>query len=207
MKTEQYPLARRLYLYTIGTPNEPAARDLLKFALSDEAQPTIEDAEFIDQRVVLQDEQEQRAWAVSVSATPDQGLGAGKLVPREAVDDFTRFAYGARRSSVVFRFEKGSSQLDTRALQDVGRLARFISARPGNKQFWIVGFADADGSWAENLRLGKQRADQVSRELAKAGVRVPAQNIRSQSYLAPTVCNDTDAAKGKNRRVEVWLEK
>src|SRR5262249_31471959 len=101
VKTEQYPLARRLYLYTIGTPNEPSARDLLKFALSDEAQPTIEDAEFIDQRVVLQDEQEQRNWSVSVSATPDQGLPAGKLVPREAVDDFTRFAYGARRSSIV----------------------------------------------------------------------------------------------------------
>jgi phosphate transport system substrate-binding protein len=208
VKNEQYPLARRLYLYTVGTPNEPVARDLLKFALSDEAQPTIEDAEFIDQRVALQDEQDQRAWAVSVSANPDQGLGTGKLVPREAVDDFTRFAYGARRSSVVFRFEKGSSQLDTRAQQDVGRLARFISSKAtGGKQFWIVGFTDADGSWGENLRLGKQRADQVARELTKAGVRVAAQNVRSQSYLAPTVCNDTDAAKGKNRRVEVWFEK
>jgi phosphate transport system substrate-binding protein len=208
VKNEQYPLARRLYLYTVGTPNEPVARELLKFALSDEAQPTIEDAEFIDQRVAMQDEQEQRAWAVSVSATPDQGLGAGKLVPRDAVDDFTRFAYGARRSSVVFRFEKGSSQLDTRAQQDVGRLARFISSKStGGKQFWIVGFTDADGGWGENLRLGKQRADQVARELGKVGVRVPPQSVRSQSYLAPTVCNDTDAAKGKNRRVEVWFEK
>jgi outer membrane protein OmpA-like peptidoglycan-associated protein len=43
--------------------------------------------------------------------------------------------------------------------------------------------------------------------LAKAGVRVPPQNIRSQAYMAPTVCNDTNAAKGKNRRVEVWIEK
>jgi phosphate transport system substrate-binding protein len=129
-------------------------------------------------------------------------------VPRDAVDDFTRFAYGARRSSIVFRFEKGSSQLDTRAQQDLGRLARFISSKAtGGKQFWIVGFTDADGSWGENLRLGKQRADQVGRELAKAGVRVAAQNVRSQSYMAPTVCNDTDAAKGKNRRVEVWFEK
>ncbi len=208
VKNEQYPLARRLYLYTVGTPNEPVARELLKFALSDEAQPTIEDAEFIDQRVALQDEQDQRAWAVSVSANPDQGLGTGKLVPRDAVDDFTRFAYAARRSSVVFRFEKGSSQLDTRSQQDVGRLARFISSKgTGGKQFWIVGFTDADGSWGENLRLGKQRADQVARELTKAGVRVAAQNVRSQAYMAPTVCNDSDAAKGKNRRVEVWFEK
>jgi phosphate transport system substrate-binding protein len=207
VKNEQYPLARRLYLYTLGTPKESAANDLLKFALSDEAQPTIEDAEFIDQRVALQDEQDQRNWSVSVSANPEQGLPAGKAVPRDAVDDFTRFAYGARRSSVAFRFEKGSSQLDTRAVQDVGRLARFISGMGGSKQFWIVGFTDADGGWAENLRLGKQRAAQVAGELTKAGVRVPAQNIRSQSYMAPTVCNDTDAAKGKNRRVEVWLEK
>jgi phosphate transport system substrate-binding protein len=207
VKNEQYPLARRLYLYTLGTPKESAANDLLKFALSDEAQPTIEDAEFIDQRVALQDEQDQRNWSVSVSANPEQGLPAGKLVPRDAVDDFTRFAYGARRSSIAFRFEKGSSQLDTRAVQDVGRLARFISGMGGSKQFWIVGFTDADGGWAENLRLGKQRAAQVAGELTKAGVRVPAQNIRSQSYMAPTVCNDTDAAKGKNRRVEVWLEK
>jgi phosphate transport system substrate-binding protein len=78
VKNEQYPLARRLYLYTLGTPKESAANDLLKFALSDEAQPTIEDAEFIDQRVALQDEQDQRNWSVSVSANPEQGLPGGQ---------------------------------------------------------------------------------------------------------------------------------
>jgi phosphate transport system substrate-binding protein len=208
VKTEQYPPARRLYLYTLGTPNEPTARDLLQFALSDDAQPVIEDAEFIDQRVVLEDETDQRNWASNLSSNPDRGLPADKHVPRGAGDDFVKFANAARRSSVVFRFEKGSSQLDTRAIQDVGRLARFISASgPGGKQFWIVGFTDADGNWNRNLRLAKERAEQVAGELGRAGVRVPGQNIRSQSYMSPTVCNDSDAAKARNRRVEVWIDK
>jgi hypothetical protein len=44
-------------------------------------------------------------------------------------------------------------------------------------------------------------------ELARSGVRVPAQNIKTVSYMAPTACNDTDAGKAKNRRAEVWFER
>jgi phosphate transport system substrate-binding protein len=204
VKSEQYPLARRLYLYTIGTPNEPLARDLLQFALSDDAQPTIEEAEFIDQRIILADAEDQRSWAESLRSNPDQGLPAQKQVPRSAVEDFARFANSARRSSIVFRFERGSSQLDTRAVQDVGRLARFISGGgAGKKQFWIVGFADADGDWNLNSRLASARAAQVAGELARSGVRVPAPNIKTVSYMAPTACNDSDAGKAKNRSAEV----
>jgi hypothetical protein len=39
--------------------------------------------------------------------------------------------------------------------------------------------------------------------LARSGVRVPAPNIKTVSYMAPTACNDSDAGKAKNRSAEV----
>jgi phosphate transport system substrate-binding protein len=190
VKSEQYPLARRLYLYTIGTPNEPLARDLLQFALSDDAQPTIEEAEFIDQRIILADAEDQRSWAESLRSNPDQGLPAQKQVPRSAVEEFAKFANSARRSSIVFRFERRSSQLDTRAVQDVGRLARFISGSgAGKKQFWIVGFADADGGLESQL---------ASRECARSAGRGrvgPVRRARSSAKHQDGVLHGSDGVQ------------
>ena len=63
VKTEEYALTRRLFLYTIGAPREPMAQHLIDFALSDEAQKTVSDAEFIDQSVEFADPAEQKQWA------------------------------------------------------------------------------------------------------------------------------------------------
>jgi phosphate transport system substrate-binding protein len=161
VKTEEYPLARRLYLYTVGAPSDPTARELLQFALSDEAQFTVQEAEFVDQAVGVEEEAEQRHWAESNAKNPTQMLPTGKLVPNDAVQTFQRAMGNSRRSSIVFRFEPGSAHLDTKALQDIGRLSRYLSSPVvSGKQFYIVGFADATGGWAPNrgARRGKGAA-------------------------------------------------
>ena len=112
----------------------------------------------------------------------------------------------AHRTTIAFRFEKGSAQLDNRALQDVARLARYLSApAQAGKRYMIAGFADATGSWAANSRLADERARAVVGELRKAGIRVPRDSVVSFSYMAPVACNDSDAGAAKNRRVEVWI--
>jgi phosphate transport system substrate-binding protein len=204
IKSEQYPLARRLYLYTIGTPSEPTAREILEFALSDDAQATIKEAEFVDQAVEFEDEDEQRAWAQAVSSNPQFGLDADKDIPQRLTRDFFGAMADVSRATVVFRFEQGKSELDTRARQDVQRLARYLSNQR-TSAIYLAGFADSKGGWDYNQRLAFQRAAAVATELAHEGARIPRKNLLTFSYMAPVACNDSDNGMAKNRRVEVWI--
>ena len=86
VKIEDYPLARRLYLYTIGAPADPAARDFLRYALSDEAQPNIDEAEFVDQSVMFEDESEQSQWASAFVSGSARCWAFAREMPRCGVD-------------------------------------------------------------------------------------------------------------------------
>lgn len=206
VKTEEYPLARRLYLYTLGAPAEPVARNLLQYALSDEAQKTVVDAGFIDQAIEFEDENEQKRWADVLSERPQTALPEGKEIPASSVRAFAATMREVRRSSLVFRFAYGESDLDIRALQDVERLGRHLK-RPefAGRRFYIVGFADSDGSWAFNMHLAAARAYTVAKKLQGQGVRVPRERILALSYMAPVACNDSEAGRARNRRVELWI--
>jgi phosphate transport system substrate-binding protein len=206
VKTEDYPLARRLYLYTIGAPADPVAKDFLRYALSDEAQPTIDEAEFVDQSVMFEDETEQNQWASAFGGDPKRGLPPGKVAPANAIAEFAKLTGATRRSSVALRFKEGSAELDNRAIGDVARLARFLkSPSLAGKSFYLVGFADANGDWRANLSLAKHRAQRVADALTHAGQKVPAQAVKSFSFLAPSACNDSEVGAAKNRRVEIWV--
>jgi phosphate transport system substrate-binding protein len=207
IKSEEYPLARRLYLYTNGTPSAPIARDILKFALSDDAQATVSEAEFFNLGVEFQNAEDQRSWARGIVNNPTSALGADKAVPASAIRFFDDAMTGMRRASMEFRFRPGSATLDTRALQDVDRLGRYLSSSAvAGRRFYIVGFADSDGGWPRNEALARRRAETVADLLtSEHHVRVQRSNVKSLSYLAPVSCNDSDAGKGKNRRVEVWI--
>jgi len=213
IKSEEYPLARRLYLYTHGAPSEPAARDLLNFTMSDDAQSVISDAKFINLAVEFQEPAVQRAFAANVVDNPRAGVGDDKEIPPGAINSFKDAMAKMRRASMEFRFEFGSSALDTRAVRDIDRLARFLRSSSANaRNVYLIGFADSVGSWRRNEALGLQRAQSVADRLRDAGVAAPRRNIRSLSYLAPVSCNAADASDAsnpgvaKNRRVEVWIE-
>ncbi len=208
IKNEEYPLARRLYLYTLGAPANPTARELLEFALSDDAQPTVTDAEFVNQAIDYEEDDLQNRWTQDVLNNSSRTLGYDKPIPASAANSFNRAMGQTHRTTIAFRFEKGSAQLDNRALQDVARLGRYLaSPSMSNKRFYLIGFADSSGGWASNQNLATQRAVAVGLELQKTGLRVTRDNISAFSYLAPVACNESDAGAGKNRRVEVWIER
>ena len=62
IKTEVYPLGRRLFLYTIGRPAQPIARELLEFSLSDAAQSTVQEAGVVGQRIETSNIADQQTW-------------------------------------------------------------------------------------------------------------------------------------------------
>lgn len=203
IKTEEYPLARRLYLYTIGAISDPTLRELLQFTLSDQAQSTIQEAEFVEQAVVFQDEEQHKLWAQAHIADP-----RAKTAPKDVFDEFRRLTAATRRSSIVLRFREGSVALDTKAMQDADRLVRYLRANlPPGKRFFIVGFADRNGGWSSNLKLALLRAQQVADVLKRSGLNVPKDAVKTFSYLAPSACDDTEAGAAKNRRVELWVAK
>ncbi len=202
-KTEEYPLMHRLHLYTSGVPKVPLARELLAFAMSPAMQPVLKEANFVDQSLEALDFQAQTARiAYALNAqTEDFDINMMRTMIGELK--------GSSRLSTTFRFGTADATLDSRANADIQRLADLLkSADYRNKQVTIIGFADAIGSFASNLKLSERRAAAVLRALTvSAGIGVRSQ-VTSRAYgeLAPVACNDTPEARNYNRRVEVWVK-
>lgn len=196
VKTEEYPLARRLYLYTAGEPANVQAKGLVNFALSDQAQAIITEEGFINQGINLQ------------QGDNGKRLSAAVKMPIEDQNKFKELSMQmdkSTRASVAFRFRSGSYELDNKAKTDIGRFARYLSKpENANKQFMLLGFADSRGTFVNNLSLSQKRADVVAAALEKEGVKPSL--VKGYSELAPVMCND-GSGLDKNRRVEVWLLK
>ena len=204
VKTEEYPLSRRLYLYTAGQPNEPLARNLLSFALSPAAQAIVKQNDFIDQAPELIGYDAQAARIASAFNAPAEDFDATLM--RELTTEIK----GAERLSVTFRFQKASFVLDNKALSDVARLRTILQTpQMQNRTVTLVGFADSRGDFASNTRLSDRRARSVLTALtASPGNRAGnANNVRVKAFseLAPVSCNTIEEGRELNRRVEVWV--
>lgn len=224
IKTEDYPLARRLFLYTGNTPS-PAAKMLLDHALEESAQPVVKKAHFVDLSVAREDESGQASSRSRIERYRDFYAQLDPAARRDLrFDDRTwrdlrDRTSGAERLSVTFYFEFGSEKLDTRAQQDVWRLAHYLNDEARGQDVLLAGFADAIGTFPANLTKSHGRADAVREELLRAGVARDRLEARGFSKLLPVVCNTPDTerrrsdprfdqeVRQKNRRVEVWVRR
>ncbi len=201
IKTEDYPLSRRLYLYTAGPLKGEFAQGLLKFALSGPAQSIVTGTHFIDQRIDSQSfaEQAQRFKARAPVSPADQ------LIERQLLADVSN----ARRLSVAYRFASGSSEFQSKARQDVVRLAELLQTPDYQKKLvTLIGFTDETGTPAANTRLALRRAEQVRAAVLAAAApgKINPRQIVAHGFgpLSPIACNDTLQGQQLNRRVEVW---
>ena len=201
IKTEDYPLSRRLYLYTAGPLKGEFAQGLLKYALSAQAQSAVLGNRFVDQRIdsLGYAEQAPRFTARAAAGAADQ------IVERQLQADVAT----ARRLSIAFRFASGSSEFQSKARQDVLRLAEFLQAADFQKKtVTLLGFTDETGSPLANTRLAQRRADQVRAAVLAAGAgKINPRQVAARGYgpLSPVACNDTLQGQQLNRRVEVWI--
>jgi phosphate transport system substrate-binding protein len=180
--TEDYPLSRRLHLYTAEKPKNPLTRPFVDFALSDEGQKIVEETGF-----------------VSLAVRADS-----PVVPQSAPPAYKHEIQSAQRLSVDFRFRSGSADLDVRSRADVDRVLRFLSA-PGSrgKHTCLFGFADNQGGEPVNAELSKKRADAVAGELRQRGV--APELVAGLGSALPVASNDTADGRERNRRVEIWI--
>lgn len=208
VKTEDYPLSRRLFLYTTNASRAGMAREIVKFSLSDAAQEVVAASGFIDMVADFLPFSEQAERFATVFDMPSAELTPhvmGRI--KQLIGDMK----GAKRMSISFRFERGSDKLDVKARQDMLRLARYFgSPEMRGKEVLLLGFADATGGFDANLALAQKRADMVRASLLAlgGGVTISANSVKARSYgkLTPVACNITDADREKNRRVEVWVK-
>lgn len=179
--TEDYPLSRRLYLYSPVQNASPTALSFVTFALSPEGQKVVRATGFVD---------------LSVTSIEPRACDT-RCAPRYAA-----LTKNAQRLSVDFRFLSGRAELDSRALRDLDRLVTFLRQTP-NAKLMLLGFSDARGSYAQNLALSHERAKKVADELASRGVF--AHTVDSLGQEMPVASNANESGREKNRRVEAWL--
>lgn len=180
--TEDYPLARRLYLYTPENSTNGYVKEFVRFAKGVEGQKQVQTVGFVSQNPVR----------VSVKETSTGPARYQTLVTN------------GDRLSVNFRFKPGSADLDNKAKQDVRRLAKYFN-QPDQKavKVQLIGFSNQEKTKSTAQVLSKLRAIAVKMELFRYGISVePVEAFGSEVLVADRANLN---AKSKNDRVEVWV--
>ncbi len=182
VSTEDYPLARRLYLYVpAGAPI--VARDFVDFAVSEDGQKVVQASGFVDLR-----------------PSCDPNAARCPTCPR----DYREAVAGACRLSMDFRFERGTTALDARALGDLQRLAAMMAqAEYAKRALLLLGFSEGGGAREDALRRSRELVTVVAAQLRARGLHVDAERAFGADMLLAE--GETDEGTQRNRRVEAWL--
>ncbi len=182
--TEDYPLSRRLYLYTPENPMNKLTRRFVEFALSHQGQDVVGTSGFVAQNVTPQTE----------------------VIAANAPSEYKQLTSGAQRLSLDFRFKTGKSDLDNKAVVDIDRVVSFIAdLKYTGDRIMLFGFADSTGSRDANMGLSLNRAKVVQDQFVQRGLKPTI--VKGFGPDLPVASNDTEEGREKNRRVEIWLKK
>ena len=195
IKSEDYLLSRRLYLYTPYRVSKNAESFLNFILVNIEAQEALKGGSTTDQTIETALQIERLRLSANLPENNDE------LFPI-----FRRDVAGAERASISFRFQFGSDKLDTKGQADVLRLVRYLQAvRP--RQILLAGFTDDVGSVSQNRRLAENRAQAVRAAIARIDPSLLKYiEVTGYGKILPVTCNDSDLGRYKNRRVEIWLQ-
>jgi len=181
--TEDYPLSRRLYLYTASNPQNKFARKFLEFALSRQGQDVVGNSGFIAQNVTA----------------------VAQTVAENAPDQYRELTKDAKRLSLDFRFQSGQTELDNKAKVDLDRVVSLIAdLRGSGDKVMLFGFSDGVGGSAVNQTLSVTRAKAVASQFAQRGM--DPEIVMGFGANAQVASNDTPDGQGRNRRVEIWIK-
>jgi phosphate transport system substrate-binding protein len=187
VRTENYPLTRRLFLYTAAQPKPDVTR-FIEFALGPKGQATVRQT-IVDLTPVLRP-------ASEVDNRPCQ-LSPGWHGDRR---ELCQLRARANAIDASFRFLSGSFTLDNLASPNLVRVMQAMEKTP-NARLVLAGFADSRGDYRMNCRLSKQRAEAVARGLATLGII----NVETRGYCDELPVRDNIGEDfEKNRRVEVY---
>jgi len=203
LKSDDYPLTAPMFLYLGERRLSAIGREFLRFTRSPAAQIAILRAGFVDQtisRTPIARQGDRLANAI---------LAAGDEVELDELQRLVTAMTGARRLSVTFRFDDGSSELTAQSRSNIALLARALETGViGARELVFVGFSDSAGDANANRKLSRDRAASVRAAVAAEATtadpgRVPLR-IDGFGEAMPMACDDTEWGRQINRRVEVW---
>ncbi len=181
ISTEDYPLTRRLYFYTAATQSN-FVRRFTDYVASPNGQAAVEAAGFVPLTIKAE----------------------AQALPETAPAKFRAMVAGATRLSVDFRFQPGSTALDSRGVRDMERLVAYLKTQHASADRLILaGFADSHGAPEINAAVSQKRTDAVVAALSKYGI-TPGKALSFGADL-PVADNGTPEGRERNRRVEVYL--
>ena len=100
-------------------------------------------------------------------------------------------------------FDTGKAEIKSESDAAIAEIANLLG-NDAELKVYVVGHTDNVGSFESNLKLSKDRAEAVAKELAgKHGIASARLKSHGFSSLAPVASNDSDEGKAKNRRVEL----
>ncbi len=178
--TEDYPLSRRLFFYTPqGKPNIEA-EEFVRFVVTERAQSIVEDVGLVSQNIKV-----------------------GKPSDNEFYpNDMRALTVQSERLSINFRFKSGSDELDTKSLNDLDRVAKYVEVN-APKRVQLFGFSDSEGDAGKGAELSERRAKVVEEQLIHRGIYPLV--VKGMGDTAPLASSKSEAGKNINRRVEVWI--
>lgn len=182
IESEEYPLTRRLYLYTHPFTSNNFVDGFREFVLSDTGQTFLRGLGYYD-------------------------LLLHKMIPRvrgAAPGPYMNATRNARKFVYSLRLRPGTSILDTRSQREISRVADYLN-RPENtdRQLLLFGFSGKIGSPEGEQVISEDLAHSVATLFLERGVE-PAVAMGLGAAL-PLYSNSTPAGREKNRRVEMWI--
>jgi phosphate transport system substrate-binding protein len=182
--TEDYALARRLFMYAPDIHSSEQVKSFIDFCLSAAGQQVVDRTGFISQNL--------RAQPFEL----DDGFP----------EEYLSLTENSQRLSLNFRFRKGTTKLDNKAMRDVHRLVEYLSRDENrHRKVMLFGFAEASETLPVfALDLSTYRVDWVSDLLIQKGI--DPVRVRAYGDAIPVASNEDAGGRHKNRRVEVWLE-
>jgi OOP family OmpA-OmpF porin len=106
------------------------------------------------------------------------------------------------KMTLRIKYASGSAKLDDAAMKALDDLAERLNFYKDVK-IQVLGYTDATGTLAGNMRISKLRADEVKNYLVKKGVDVARIEAKGMGPENPVASNDTPEGKQENRRIEV----
>jgi phosphate transport system substrate-binding protein len=205
VKTEEYPLTRQLYIYHTQKPLSEVTQGFADFLRTERAQINLGDAGFVDQAIIAASAEQRTLRLASATQVGAQIDPSTKVLADTMVDGLTT----ARLLSSTFRYQTGTDTLNARALTDLDRLGALLSTPAyAGKEVMFLGFTDSVGDDELNRKLSQDRAEQVISALLQTYPDLPASvRLTAIGYgeVMPLSCNESDADRAINRRVEVWV--
>lgn len=182
--TEDYPLSRRLYLYTPEATGEPMAQAFIDYAQSHAGQEIVARSGFFSQIPFAVDP----VYDESVPAT------------------FKLLTQHYQRLSVNIRFAEGRTKLDNKASRDLLRIQQYLdeSGKTGN-DLMLIGFADQQNNELRAQMISELRALSARKALRELGTQV--QGHIGYGHYMPVGSAGGDTGAQRNGRVEIWVKR